>query len=156
MAEIIDEKDLARQIRDKIKVDVAEHKASSGHVPGLAIVQVGNREDSNVYVRTKLKFAKELGMNAEIFKMPSTTTEAELLETVNHLNHNDHWNGIIVQLPLDSVNPINSSLATNAVCPEKDVDGGTAAPATLYQVRGFKVCIRRGAGRGGRGVQYRR
>ena len=123
MAEIIDEKDLARQIRDKIKVDVAEHKASSGHVPGLAIVQVGNREDSNVYVRTKLKFAKELGMNAEIFKMPSTTTEAELLETVNHLNHNDHWNGIIVQLPLDSVNPINSSLATNAVCPEKDVDG---------------------------------
>ena len=60
MAEIIDGKNFARQFRDKLKVEVAELKASSGHVPGIAIVQVGDREDSNVYVRTKLKFAKEV------------------------------------------------------------------------------------------------
>jgi len=123
MAIDISGKEVARTIREKIKIDVAELKNGSGAVPGLAIVQVGNREDSNVYVRTKLKFAKELGMNCEIVKLPNTTTEEELLETVNKLNHDDNVNGIIVQLPLDSVNPIDSAIATNAVCPEKDVDG---------------------------------
>jgi len=116
-------KEVARQIRDKIKIDVAELKDTLGAVPGLAICQVGNREDSNVYVRTKLKFARELGMNAEIVKLPNTTTQDQLLDTVSKLNGDENVHGIIVQLPLDSVNPIDSSIATNAVCPEKDVDG---------------------------------
>lgn len=123
MAQIIDGKDLARQIRDKVKINVSQLKEDTGATPGLAIVQVGNREDSNVYVRTKLKFAKELGMQAEIVKLPDTTTEFEVLNVVKNLNDNPDVHGIIVQLPLDSKNPINSSLATNAVMPEKDVDG---------------------------------
>jgi len=123
MAQIIDGKDLARQIRERTKVNVAELISSTGSVPGLAIVQVGNREDSNVYVRTKLKFAQELGMNAEIVKLPNTSTELQVLKTVQRLNADPDVHGIIVQLPLDSANPINASLATNAVMPEKDVDG---------------------------------
>ena len=46
-----------------------------------------------------------------------------MLSTVERLNNDDNVHGIIVQLPLDSENPIDSSLATNAVSPEKDVDG---------------------------------
>jgi len=123
MAQLIDGKDIARQIREKIGIDVAELKLSSGIQPGLAIVQVGNREDSNVYVRTKLKFAKELGMHAKIEKLPDTVTQEQVLKTVQQLNEDPTYHGIIVQLPLDSKNPIDSSLATNAVMPEKDVDG---------------------------------
>lgn len=123
MALLIDGKDVARKIRESIKLEVAQLTDETGAVPGLAIVQVGNREDSNVYVRTKLKFAKELGMNAEIVKLPNTVTEPEVLSTVQKLNDDPNVHGIIVQLPLDSVNPIDSSLATNAVMPEKDVDG---------------------------------
>jgi len=123
MAQIIDGKDLARQIRDRSKIDVAQLLNETGAIPGLAIVQVGNREDSNVYVRTKLKFAKQLGMNAEIVKLPDTSTEQKVLSTVERLNNDPNVHGIIVQLPLDSKNPIDSSLATNAVMPEKDVDG---------------------------------
>eukprot|EP00111_Clytia_hemisphaerica_P019864 TCONS_00058558-protein len=123
MAQIIDGKDIARRIRDQIKIDVSQLNSETGLTPGLAIVQVGNREDSNVYVRTKLKFAQQLGMNAEILKLPNTSTEQELLSTVERLNNDDNVHGIIVQLPLDSENPIDSALATNAVSPEKDVDG---------------------------------
>jgi len=47
----------------------------------------------------------------------------QVLSTVERLNGDDNVHGIIVQLPLDSQNPIDSSLATNAVSPEKDVDG---------------------------------
>lgn len=123
MAQIIDGKDIARKIRDRIKIDVHKLNSETGLTPGLAIVQVGNREDSNVYVRTKLKFAKQLGMNAEIVNLPDTCTEQEVLSTVERLNGDSRVHGIIVQLPLDSQNPIDSSLATNAVSPEKDVDG---------------------------------
>lgn len=123
MAQIIHGKEIARRIRENIKLDVQGLKVDTGLTPGLAIVQVGNREDSNVYVRTKLKFAKQLGMNAEIIKLSDSCTEPEVLSTVERLNGNPDVHGIIVQLPLDSKNPIDSSLATNAVSPEKDVDG---------------------------------
>lgn len=47
--------------------------------PGLAIVQVGGREDSNVYIRMKLKAGLEIGINAEHIKLPNTTTQIEVI-----------------------------------------------------------------------------
>lgn len=49
-----------------------------GFRPGLAIVQVGGREDSNVYIRMKIKAANEIGIHAEHVKLPKSTTEAEV------------------------------------------------------------------------------
>ena len=92
-------------------------------VPGLAIVQVGGREDSNVYIRMKIKAAGEIGIKATHIKLPNTTTEYELLNKLNTLNDDPSTHGIIVQMPLDSVNEINSHLVTDAVSPSKDVDG---------------------------------
>lgn len=51
-------------------------------VPGLRIVQVGGREDSNVYIRMKIKAAQEIGINAEHVKLPRSITELELLDKV--------------------------------------------------------------------------
>lgn len=92
-------------------------------VPGLAIVQVGGREDSNVYIRMKIKAASEIGIAAEHVKLPNTTTEIELINKVNNLNNDPNVHGIIVQMPLDSVNKIDSHMITDLVSPEKDVDG---------------------------------
>jgi methylenetetrahydrofolate dehydrogenase (NADP+)/methenyltetrahydrofolate cyclohydrolase/formyltetrahydrofolate synthetase len=48
-----------REIREKLKKNVLElNKNLPGFRPGLAIVQVGGREDSNVYIRMKLKVQK--------------------------------------------------------------------------------------------------
>lgn len=50
--------------------------------PGLAIVQVGGREDSNVYIRMKIKAAADIGINAQHVHLPKTTTQIELLNKV--------------------------------------------------------------------------
>lgn len=72
-----------REIRESLKKNVAElNKKLPGFSPGLAIVQVGGREDSNVYIRMKLKAATEIGIHAEHIQLPKTITEGELLAKV--------------------------------------------------------------------------
>ncbi|RWS17121.1 C-1-tetrahydrofolate synthase: cytoplasmic-like protein, partial [Dinothrombium tinctorium] len=119
MAKIISGKEVSEEIKQKLKEEVKKLNVK----PLLAIVQVGNREDSNVYIRTKIKFAEEVGAQAKHFKLPKTTTEKELIQQIVDLNNDDSVHGIIVQLPFDSENEIDSVKITNIVSPDKDVDG---------------------------------
>lgn len=57
-------------------------------VPGLRIVQVGGREDSNVYIRMKVKAAQEIGINAIHVQLPRSITEVELLDKVSRISIN--------------------------------------------------------------------
>ncbi|XP_019335516.1 C-1-tetrahydrofolate synthase, cytoplasmic isoform X2 [Alligator mississippiensis] len=115
---------LAREVRDRVKNQVAVMKKKfPDFKPGLAILQVGNRDDSNLYISVKLKAAAEIGIDANHIKLPNTATEAEVLKCITALNENPAVHGFIVQLPLDSNKPINTEKITNAVAPEKDVDG---------------------------------
>ncbi|NWJ00505.1 C1TC protein, partial [Crypturellus undulatus] len=112
------------QVRERLKQQVAEMKEKfPGFRPGLAILQVGNRDDSNLYINMKLKAAAEIGISANHIKLPNTATEAEVLKCIASLNGDPAVHGFIVQLPLDSDKPINTEKITNAVAPEKDVDG---------------------------------
>ncbi|XP_059952009.1 C-1-tetrahydrofolate synthase, cytoplasmic isoform X3 [Mesoplodon densirostris] len=97
--------------------------------PGLAILQVGNRDDSNLYINVKLKAAEEIGIKATHIKLPRTATESEVLKCITSLNEDLNVHGFIVQLPLDSENPINTEALVNAIAPEKDVDGLTSISA---------------------------
>lgn len=115
---------LAKEIRESLTKDVANLKTKlPDFTPGLAIVQVGGRQDSNVYIRMKVKAASDIGINARHVQLPNTITETELINEVNKLNNDPRIHGIIVQMPLDSVNEINSHLITDMVSPSKDVDG---------------------------------
>ncbi|XP_070504810.1 C-1-tetrahydrofolate synthase, cytoplasmic [Chironomus tepperi] len=116
--------EVSKEIRESLKRRVADlHKKLPNFRPGLAIVQVGGREDSNVYIRMKMKAATEIGISAEHIQFPKTITETELLAKIEHLNMDSKYHGIIVQMPLDSVNKIDSHLITDSVSPDKDVDG---------------------------------
>ncbi|PBC31316.1 C-1-tetrahydrofolate synthase, cytoplasmic isoform X2 [Apis cerana] len=116
--------ELAKEIRENITKDVKALKEKiSNFVPNLAIVQVGGREDSNVYIRMKIKAANDIGIVVDHVKLPNTITEIELINKVNKLNQDPNIHGIIVQMPLDSINKINSNMITDLVLPEKDVDG---------------------------------
>ncbi|XP_078034471.1 pug C-1-tetrahydrofolate synthase, cytoplasmic [Augochlora pura] len=115
---------LAKEIRQSLKQDVTLLKEKlPGYTPGLAIVQVGGREDSNVYIRMKIKAADDIGIAAQHVKLPKTTTERELVNKLNELNNDPNVHGIIVQMPLDTVNKIDSHMITDLVSPAKDVDG---------------------------------
>ncbi|XP_024893904.1 C-1-tetrahydrofolate synthase, cytoplasmic-like isoform X2 [Temnothorax curvispinosus] len=116
--------ELAREIRQGLIRDVSTLKEKlPDFTPGLAIVQVGAREDSNVYIKMKTNAAREIGIDVQRCQLPNTTTEIELINKVSKLNNDPNVHGIIVQMPLDSVNKINSHLITDLVSPDKDVDG---------------------------------
>ncbi|XP_026734527.1 C-1-tetrahydrofolate synthase, cytoplasmic isoform X1 [Trichoplusia ni] len=113
-----------RSIENDLRQQVQEARSKwSNFAPRLAIVQVGGREDSNVYIRMKLKAAENIGITAEHVKLPRDITETELLARITELNESPDVHGIIVQMPLDSAHPIDSHRITDAVSPDKDVDG---------------------------------
>jgi 5,10-methylene-tetrahydrofolate dehydrogenase/methenyl tetrahydrofolate cyclohydrolase len=120
-AEIIDGKAIAKTIRGEIAAEVAEMKAKYGKVPGLAAVLVGERKDSQAYVRMKKKACAEVGINSFGHDLPADISQAELLKIVQDLNANPDVNGILVQLPLPD--HIDDEEILGAISIEKDVDG---------------------------------
>jgi len=141
-ATLLDGHIAAQDIRNSIKSDIEDIRSSlnADFIPGLAIVQVGNREDSNVYIRMKIKNSKEVGIYTQHVRLPRTSTEEELLAELRRLNGDETIHGIILQLPPDCDNKIDAHLATNAICPSKDVDGLTDVNAGKL-ARGDVGCI---------------
>uniref|UniRef100_A0A4W4FM59 C-1-tetrahydrofolate synthase, cytoplasmic n=1 Tax=Electrophorus electricus TaxID=8005 RepID=A0A4W4FM59_ELEEL len=124
IATVISGNKTSQQVREQLKKEVAEMKSQlPGFRPGLVVLQVGDREDSNLYISMKLKAAAQIGLNAKHIRLPKTATEDEVLRNIAAVNENPEAHGLIVQLPLDSVHPIDTEKVTNAVTPEKDVDG---------------------------------
>ena len=101
-------------------------------VPCIGIVQLNEDAASNAYVKGKLKDAAELGINAELIKLPIETSEEELLKVIDRLNKDNVHDGFIVQMPLPK--QINEDTVKLAVDPKKDVDGfhplSSLAPCT--------------------------
>lgn len=129
-AGILNGKVVSAQIRNRLKNQVTQMQEQvPGFTPGLAILQVGDRDDSNLYINVKLKAAEEIGIKATHIKLPRTSTESEVLKYVISLNEDATVHGFIVQLPLDSENSINTEAVINAIAPEKDVDGLTSINA---------------------------
>jgi len=120
-AEIIDGKAIAETIRSEIKAEVEAMKAKYGKVPGLATVLVGERKDSQTYVRMKKKACAEAGITSFGHDLPEDISQADLLKVVQELNANPDVHGILVQLPLPG--HIDDEEILGAVSLEKDVDG---------------------------------
>ena len=121
VAKVIDGKLIASELRAETAVKVENFKKEFSKVPTLAVVLVGEDPASQVYVSTKSKMAKEIGMDVEDHYLDVTVSEEKLLEVVNMLNNDQKVNGILVQLPLPS--HIDSRLIIDAIDPIKDVDG---------------------------------
>ena len=87
-------------------------------------MQAGARPDSSVYVRMKFKAAGEVGILHKHITLPVEATVDEIVGIVKKLNDDDTVSGIIVQLPLgDHIGADGERIVTEAVSPEKDVDG---------------------------------
>ena len=121
MAHLIDGKQFAAKLREKMTGQIATIKADHNIVPGLAVVLVGEDPASQVYVRSKGKQAKECGITSIEHKLEDTTSEEFLLNLIIDMNNDPAINGILVQLPLPK--HINSAKVLEAIDPAKDVDG---------------------------------
>ncbi|KAJ5072619.1 c-1-tetrahydrofolate synthase cytoplasmic [Anaeramoeba ignava] len=120
-AKIIDGKKIAKIIREEIKQQVSDLFQKTGAKPGLAVVLVGERKDSQVYVREKKKQTVALGMNSFDAILPDTISEEDLMAYVQKYNSNPNIDGILVQLPLPK--HINEQRVLDGISETKDVDG---------------------------------
>ena len=120
MLRLIDGKQLAQQRRDEIKKTVETLK-QQGIVPGLAVILVGNDSASQVYVRNKEKACQEVGFYSEVYRLPESTTQEQLLQLIDRLNKDDKIHGLLVQLPVPA--HIDEKAVIHAISPLKDVDG---------------------------------
>lgn len=121
MVKRIDGKAFAEKLRHKIGVQVDILRAQNKPQPGLATILVGEDPASQVYVRSKNKQTKALGMRSFHHQLSVDTTQDDLLALVQELNRDPQVNGILVQLPLPK--HIDAMQVINAIDPAKDVDG---------------------------------
>ena len=120
-ATIIDGKIIAAEVRAETKQEVEKFVGLYKTNPCLAVVLVGENPASQVYVRTKSKMAKEIGMDVEDHIKDTNISEQELIDLINQLNNDKKVNGILVQLPLPD--HIDSRVIIDAIDPIKDADG---------------------------------
>ncbi len=120
-ASLIDGKGFAASLRAQIRDDVRTFHDQYGVTPGLAVILVGNDPASEVYVRNKAIQTHHAGMRSFMHMLPETTSETELLALIERLNNDPEIHGILVQLPLPK--GLDARRVTNAIRPEKDVDG---------------------------------
>lgn len=121
MAELINGKKIAAEIKEELKAEVAKMIDNDERAPHLVAVLVGEDPASQTYVGSKEKAAHDIGMTSSVYHLPAKTTEAELLETIDFLNNDDEVDGFIVQLPLPK--HINVDKVIERINPAKDVDG---------------------------------
>jgi len=120
-AQIISGTEIAKQIREELKQEVAELKDKHNLIPGLATVLVGEDPASQSYVSGKEKASLALGIYSERHDLPAETTQEELLALIDRLNKDPKIHGILVQLPLPK--HLNETEVLYAIDPKKDVDG---------------------------------
>lgn len=119
-AQILDGKNLAKQIRRELADQVAAFHKETGTTPRLAAVLVGDDPASEVYVRNKRRDCDEVGIASVLEKLPADATQAQLLAVIDALNEDAQIHGILVQLPLPK--QIDTEAILEAVSPAKDVD----------------------------------
>ena len=131
MCKIIDGNALAEKIKDKIVKEVVKLPSR----PNLAILLVGERPDSALYVARKQTEAKKCGLDTHLYKFDDNVNEQELLNCIDYLNKDDLIDGILLQMPLPKHFDANKIAA--AVSAAKEVDG--FHPENLKKIRAGKT-----------------
>jgi len=132
MARIIDGTAVSKAIQAQLALDIATFSAETGVTPGLAVVLVGDDPASAVYVKSKGKASKKLGMKSETIVLPADVSRERVLEVIASLNADQSIHGILVQLPLPG--HLNLDEVIDAIDPRKDVDGLHPANAGLLSL----------------------
>ena len=115
--QLIDGKKIAERIKDEIVQEIVK----LGARPNLAIVLVGERDDSKLYVKLKEKQAKEVGIDTHLYQCDADIAETELISMIDFLNADELVDGILVQLPLPE--GLDADKVIERIRPDKDVDG---------------------------------
>lgn len=119
--QILDGKALSKKIESEVADGSAKLKETTGRVPGLAVILVGNDPASHAYVGMKKKACDRVGFYSVTHEMPETISQEAIEQTIEMMNENPNIDGILIQLPLPP--HIDTTRLLELVAPHKDVDG---------------------------------
>ena len=119
--ELLDGKATADKIKNEIAIEVQKIASDGGKIPHLAAILVGDDGASQTYVGHKEKACAQVGFKSTLLRFPADISEESLLSEIEKINRDNDIDGLIVQLPLPG--HINEQLVTEAIDPQKDVDG---------------------------------
>ncbi len=145
MAEIIDGKAIAAEIKEQVKRRAEQFESKSGRKVGLAVLKAGSDPASEIYVRNKIKACEACNIKSFSYYFDDTVTQNELTELIRALNEDHNVDGILVQLPLPR--GIDERAVLSEIAPEKDADGFHAVNAGklfLGEKTRFIACTPRG------------
>ncbi|CAJ1948274.1 unnamed protein product [Sphenostylis stenocarpa] len=121
---VLDGKLISMEIRSRIAAKVRRMKKCLGKVPGLAVILVGQRRDSQTYVRNKIMACEEVGIKSLVTELPNDCAEMDVQNAIMRFNKDPSIHGILVQLPLPQfITHLDEEKVLDALCLEKDVDG---------------------------------
>ena len=123
MKNLLDGKKVSDNIKKLLEEEVSKFNVNNNinSKPGLGIILVGNRKDSETYVRMKKNACEKIGINNFDVRLPEDISQDELILEIEKMNNNSEIHGILVQLPLPK--HINTNIVLNKVKLSKDVDG---------------------------------
>ena len=116
---ILDGKIVRKSILNKLKDELT----GIDKTLGLAVIQIGNDDASNIYIKQKEKMTQELGYYFKHYKLDNDVEESVVLDLIDKLNSDDSIDGILVQMPIPK--HLDSNIIQNRIDPNKDVDGLT-------------------------------
>lgn len=119
--QLLDGKLVSNFYKEEITKEALEFHKNTGRNPHLVAILVGNDGGSETYVASKMRNCEKVGFKSTLIRYDESVTEKMLLETIYELNEDENVDGFIVQLPLPK--HINTETITNAINPNKDVDG---------------------------------
>lgn len=137
-ARVIDGRDAARRVRERVAEGCAAFEARHGRKPGLVGIQVGDDPASEIYQRNKAQQAEECGMAVERMKLPEGTTQAEMDALLDRLAADPAVDGMLVQLPVPA--PLTEPAIAARIAPDKDVDG--FSPVNIGRLVRGEPCLR--------------
>lgn len=137
---ILDGKKAAADLKEEVRVRLAEYYKKGAPKCNLAIIMVGDNPASEVYVRNKAKACEAVGIGGKLIKLNEKTTQEELEKYIKAVSNDSKVHGVMIQLPLPK--HLNEDRATELVPPEKDIDGFTTANLGKLVVgdKGFLSC----------------
>ena len=138
--EILDGKKVSEKILDSIKNKIIINKEKLK----LAIIWIGNRTDSEIYIRNKIKKCEYVGIETELFHLEESVTQNDVISLIHSLNERKDINGIILQSPVPT--HINEVACFNEIDWQKDVDGfsSTSISKLYYNEPYFISCTPKG------------
>ena len=118
---LMDGKELARDIKVKIKTEIDNIKKIHNINPMVATILVGDDPASQVYLNSQIKSYQDLGIGVQKYFFSEEISEAYLLNLIDKLNKDTEVDGIMINLPLPP--QINATKVLNSIKLIKDVDG---------------------------------